>query len=361
MTSVSGTITQRRFLPGAITLPGERGLRRAALAVVMLLAGALRFANLSAVGYANHYYTAAVVAMLQSWHNFFFVAAEPGAAVSVDKPPVGFWLQTISAKMLGVSGFSLILPEIVAGLLSVLVVYQLVRRRFGAVAGLVAGLALAITPVVVATDRNNTIDSTLIFTLLLAAWAFIKATETSRLRYLLLGVVLVGVGFNIKMLEAYLPLPAFYALYFVGAAERLGPKVAKLTLATALLLVVSLSWAVVVDATPADQRPYVGSSSDNSEISLIVGLDCLLTGLLMVWYSKAGKLQMRERLLDLVPWRGDEAVAPRKQREVAAALRAPILEAEISHLQITTSGSRYNRPLLSALAAVRMSEGAAAA
>src|SRR5438874_8371200 len=114
--------------------------------------------------------------MLQSMHNVFFDAAEPGAAGGVDKPPIGFWLRALSAKMLGVSGFSLILPEIIAGLLSVLVVYYLVRRRFGAVAGLVAGLALALTPVVVATDRNNTIDSTLIFTLLLAAWAFIKAT-----------------------------------------------------------------------------------------------------------------------------------------------------------------------------------------
>jgi 4-amino-4-deoxy-L-arabinose transferase-like glycosyltransferase len=246
---------------------------------IVILSATLRFANLSALGYANHYYTAAVASMLKSWHNFFFVAAEPGGSVSVDKPPVGLWIQTISAYFLGVNGFSVVLPQILAGILSVIVVYHLVRRSFGTVAGLLAALALGITPIVIATDRNNTIDSTLILTLLLAAWAFIKATDTGRLRYLLLGAALVGIGFNIKMLQAYLPLPAFFALYFLGSPERLWRKVGKLALASVLLLAISLSWAIAVDLTPADQRPYVGSSGDNSETSLILvynGIDRLL-------------------------------------------------------------------------------------
>jgi len=249
------------------------------VAAIVILAAALRFADLSAIGYANHYYTAAVASMLKSWHNFFFVAAEPGGSVTVDKPPVGLWIQAIFAYFLGVNGFSVVLPQILAGILSVIVVYHLVRRSFGTVAGLLAALVLAITPIVIATDRNNTIDSTLILTLLLAAWAFIKATESGKLRYLLLGAALVGVGFNIKMLQVYLPLPAFFALYFLGSAERLWRKVGKLVLASVLLLAVSLSWAVAVDLTPADQRPYIGSSGDNSETNLILvynGIDRLI-------------------------------------------------------------------------------------
>jgi 4-amino-4-deoxy-L-arabinose transferase-like glycosyltransferase len=261
--SQAGTRVLRSF--------GESHLEQIALSGMVILAAVLRFANLKALGYGNHYYTAAVVAMLESWHNFFFAAAEPGGSVTIDKPPVGLWLQAISAKIFGVSGFSVLLPQLVAGVLSVIVVYYLVRRSFGAVAGLLAGLTLAITPVVIATDRNNTMDSTLILTLLLAAWAFIKATESGRLRYLLLGAVLVGIGFNIKMLEAYLPLPAFYALYLLGSNERLWRKVGKLALASVLLLIISFSWAVAVDLTPPDQRPYVGSSGDNSEMSLIIG------------------------------------------------------------------------------------------
>ncbi len=255
----------------SLQVPSERTLRWMALAAILLLAAFLRFANFSAIGYGNTYYTAAVKSMLQSWHNFFFVAAEPGGSVSVDKPPVGFWIQAISAYFLGVNGFAVVLPQIIAGLLSVVVVYHLVRRSFGTIAGLLAALALAITPIVVATDRNNTIDSTLILTLLLAAWAFIKATETRKLRFLLLGATLVGIGFNIKMLEAYLPLPAFYAMYLLGSAEKLWHKFGKLALASVLLLVVSLSWAVAVDLTPASQRPYVGSSSTNSELNLALG------------------------------------------------------------------------------------------
>ncbi len=140
-----------------------------ALAGIVLLASVLRFYNLSALGYANTYYTAGVVAMLNSRHNFFFVAAEPGGSVSIDKPPVGFWLQAASAAVFGVNTFGILLPQLLAGMASVVVLYHLVQRRFGQAAGLVAGLALAITPVVVATERNNTIDSTLVLTLLLAA------------------------------------------------------------------------------------------------------------------------------------------------------------------------------------------------
>lgn len=243
----------------------------AGITLIVILAAILRFANLDAIGYANHYYTAAVTSMLQSWHNFFYVAAEPGGVVSVDKPPLGLWLQAISAYFLGVSGFSVVLPQILAGIASVIVLYHLVKRSFGTVAGLVAALALAITPVVIATDRNNTMDSTLILTLLLAAWTFIKATETRQLKFLLLGGLLVGLGFNIKMLEAFLPLPAFYALYFFGSSEKFWLKIRNLALTTVLLLAVSFSWAIAVDLTPASQRPYVGSSGNNTEMSLIFG------------------------------------------------------------------------------------------
>ncbi len=255
----------------AFSVSVEKYLVPALLVAVAALAGLLRFARLSALGFANHYYTAAVASMLTSWHNFFFVAAEPGGLVSVDKPPLGLWLQASSAYFLGVNGFAVLLPQLLAGMASVIVLYYLVRRWFDAAAGLLAALVLAITPIVVATDRNNTMDSTLILVLLLAAWAFIKSVEGGGLRWLLLGAFLVGLGFNIKMLQAYLPLPALFGLYLLGGQERLWSKVGNLALAGLLLVVVSFSWSVVVDLTPADQRPYVGSSGNNSEMNLIIG------------------------------------------------------------------------------------------
>src|SRR5439155_7571696 len=112
--------------------------------------------------YANQYYAAAVKSMLTSWHNFFFVAFDPGGFVTIDKPPAGFWVQALSAKLLGFSGFSILLPEALAGVAGVVLVYFLVRRVFGRLASLLAAFALAVTPVAVATQRNNTIDAVLV-------------------------------------------------------------------------------------------------------------------------------------------------------------------------------------------------------
>lgn len=242
-----------------------------ALLTIMGFSLGLHLYNIDSIGDANAYYTAAVEAMLQSWQNFFFVAAEPGGSVSVDKPPLGLWIQAVFAYFLGVNGFTVSLPNILAGVLGIPVLYAMVRKYMGTMAGLVAGLVMALTPVFVATNRNNTMDGLLVFFLMLAAWAFIQATETGKLRWLLAGAFIVGLGFNIKMMQAFLPLPAFYALYFFGAKVGWLRKLVSLALATILLVVVSLSWAVAVDLTPADQRPYVGSSGDNTVMGLIFG------------------------------------------------------------------------------------------
>lgn len=241
------------------------------LIVIMVLSFALHMININSIGDANAYYTAAVQSMLKSWHNFFFVAAEPGGSVTVDKPPLGLWIEAVFAYFLGVSGFSVSLPNILAGVFGIPILYYLVKKYMGELAGLVAALVMALTPVYVATNRNNTMDGMLVFFLLLAAWAFVKATESKKLVWLLSGAFIVGLGFNIKMLQAFLSLPAFYALYFFGSKETWLRKAFNLGIATVLLLAVSLSWAVAVDLTPADQRPYIGSSGDNTVMGLITG------------------------------------------------------------------------------------------
>ena len=239
--------------------------------VIMVASFGLHMLNIDAIGNANEYYTAAVKSMLQSWSNFFFVAAEPGGSVTVDKPPLGLWVEAIFAYFLGVSGFSVSLPNILAGVFGIGLLYSMVKKYMGELAGIVAALVMAITPVFIATNRNNTMDGMLVFTLLLAAWAFIRATETGKTRWLMLGAFIVGLGFNIKMLQAFLPLPAFYALYFFGSKEGWLKKIINLTIATVLLVAVSLSWAIAVDLTPAESRPYIGSSENNTVMGLIFG------------------------------------------------------------------------------------------
>ncbi|HLI69515.1 MAG TPA: glycosyltransferase family 39 protein [Ktedonobacteraceae bacterium] len=245
--------------------------QRLALCAVMLVSMFVNFYQLGQNGFGNLFYAAGVRSMADNLHNFFFASYDPGGFVTIDKPPLGFWLQVMSVKIFGFTPFSIFLPQALAGVLAVLVLFHLVRRHFGATAGLLASLALALSPLSVVTARNNTIDSTLALVLLLGAWAILKAAETGKWRWLLLSAVLVGLGFNVKMLEAYLVIPTFGLLYLLAAPRPVWTRIGQLLVAVLVLLAVSLSWAVIVDLTPASQRPYVGSSKDNSEISLALG------------------------------------------------------------------------------------------
>jgi 4-amino-4-deoxy-L-arabinose transferase-like glycosyltransferase len=262
---------QSKSVPEHQNAPPTRLWSRLGLAGIMLVSIFMNFYQLGQNGFGNLYYAAAIRSMLDDWRNFVFVSFDPGGFVSLDKPPLGFWLQAASAKVFGFTPFSLFLPQALAGVLSVLLLYHLVRRHFGVVAGLLAALALAISPISVLTNRNNTIDSTLVLIMLLGAWAVLRAAETGKLRWLLLCSFFVGLGFNTKMLEAYLIVPAYGLLYLLAAPRRIWVRLGHLTLAALLMLVISLSWVVAVDLTPASQRPYVGSSQNNSEISLALG------------------------------------------------------------------------------------------
>src|SRR6266516_5954962 len=256
--------------------PAPQGIKRwlawhrLALMGITLVSIFMNFYQLGANGYSS-YYPAAIRSMMDSWYNFFFAAYDPGGFVSIDKPPVGFWLEVASAKLFGFNSVSILLPQALAGVLSVLLLYYLVRRHFGVVAGLLAALALALNPISILTNRNVTIDSTLTLVLLLGAWTVLKAAETGRLRWLLLTAFIVGIGFNIKTLEAYLVVPAYGLLYLLAAPKSIWKRIGHLALAGVVLLVVSFSWIAAVDLTPASQRPYVDSTQDNSELSLALG------------------------------------------------------------------------------------------
>src|SRR5215217_888282 len=243
---------------------------RIVLVAVLALSAILNLSRLTSEGYGNIYYAATVKNMLLSWHNFFFLSYDAGF-VSVDKPPVGFWIQAASAYLFGFHGWSILLPQALTGVLCVALLYYLVSQSFGPVAGLLAALALALTPISVATSRHNNLEGLLVLSVLLATWAFILAAQTGRLRWLLVGALVVGVGFNIKMLEAFLILPALYLMYLLAAPVGWRRRMIHLGLATVVVVASSLPWVVAVDLTPAAQRPYVGSSSFNTVTDLIVG------------------------------------------------------------------------------------------
>jgi 4-amino-4-deoxy-L-arabinose transferase-like glycosyltransferase len=250
-------------------------LQRIGIAMMLLLSLLLHFTNLAQDGLANLYYAAGVKSMMMNWHNFFFVSFDPGGFITIDKPPLGFWIQTLSAMLFGFKGWSLILPQALGGVISVYLVYVLVKRYYGASAGLLAGLTLALTPIFVAASRNNTIDGLLTMTLLFAAFVFLPSAEGLNLRKLLFAFFLIGVGFNIKSLEAYMILPAFYITYLFAQHGDYKKKVLHLIAATLVLIISSLPWFIGVDSISPEERPYVGSSEHNSELELATGYNGL--------------------------------------------------------------------------------------
>jgi 4-amino-4-deoxy-L-arabinose transferase-like glycosyltransferase len=123
----------------------------------------------------------------------------------------------------------------------------------------------------VAINRDNNPDTLLVFLLVLAAWACQRALESGRLRWLLASAFFLGCGFNTKMLQAYLLLPALALVYLVFAHGGWLRRIWHLLAAGAVLAVSSFWWMVIVDLIPAGSRPYIGGSTDGTVWNLVIG------------------------------------------------------------------------------------------
>jgi 4-amino-4-deoxy-L-arabinose transferase-like glycosyltransferase len=239
---------------------------RSAIAAVLLIAAGLRLWRLEDNGFGTAYYAAGVRSMTQGAWLFFYNAFDPAGFISLDKPPVAFWIQTLFAWLLGYDGWTIHLPQALAGVASVALLYRLVRRPFGVPASVCAALLLALMPVAVAVDRSNNTDAWLVFFVLLAAAASLRGRGLS----LVVSMALLGVAFNVKMLAAFICGPALLAGWLLASDLGWRLKLGWMTASGVTLAVVSLSWAAAFDLTPADSRPYAGSSHDNSMLELIV-------------------------------------------------------------------------------------------
>jgi 4-amino-4-deoxy-L-arabinose transferase-like glycosyltransferase len=266
-------------LPAVTAEPSRRArlsatlplLRHAGFAIAVGVSAVLNTHRLTQNGYANIFYSAGVKSMLRSLHNFVFVSFDPGGLIAIDKPPLGLWLQTASAYLFGFSPQSLLLPEALAGVLAVALIYVVVARRLGPIAAFASAMALAVFPSFVAVSRDNGVDPLLILLMVLACGTALRAIEGGRLRWLLASAVFVGLAFNTKTLAAWLVVPGIAAGWLVCAPQPLLGRVLRLLGAGALMLAVSFAWIAYVEATPASKRPYVGGSTDNTELGLTFG------------------------------------------------------------------------------------------
>lgn len=244
------------------------------LLAICVIGAAVRLGRLG--DYDNPYYTAAVASMLESAHNFFFAAFDPAGTVTVDKPPAAFWLQAAPAAIFGVKTWSVTLPQVIMGMVSIPVIYWLVGSVYGRVSGVTAAMLMGVLPASVVIDSRNEPDALVVFALLLGSVAIFKAVRTWNFRWNLLFALLMGVAFNAKMFVAFVPLPAFILFYLIAANRPMTQVLLRAILTVCMMLFVSFAWIGIVAVTPADERPYVGSTQDNSIWTLVFeynGLD----------------------------------------------------------------------------------------
>jgi 4-amino-4-deoxy-L-arabinose transferase-like glycosyltransferase len=259
---------------------GDAAWVRPALLGLLVLTGVLYLWGLGASGWANSFYSAAAQAGSASWKAFFFGSSDAGNSITVDKTPASLWVMALSARVFGVNAWSILVPQALIGVATVGLLFATVRRWYGPAAGLIAGLASALTPVAVLMFRFNNPDALLVLLLVAGAYATVRAVETGATKWLVWAGVFVGFGFLTKMLQALLVVPAFALAYLIAGPPGLGRRIGQLLLA-AVALVISAGWYIaIVELIPASMRPYIGGSQHNSLLELILGYNGLgrLTG-----------------------------------------------------------------------------------
>ena len=231
--------------------------------------------NLTASGFANSYYSAAALAASQSWSALLFGSLDAGNFITVDKPPLSTMLMGLSVRIFGLSSASILVPEALLGVGSVVLLFAIVRRQFGLAAGVIAGVVMAITPVAALMFRYDHPDALMTFLMLGAAFATQRAIENGRHRWLVVAGIALGLAFLSKYFQGLLVGPGLALAYIVAANASLRRRAAGLFVLGATTLVTAGLWVAAVLVTPAAARPYIGGSTNNSVLDLIFGYDGL--------------------------------------------------------------------------------------
>lgn len=231
--------------------------------------------NLSASGYANSFYSAAVQAGSESWKAFFFGSLDAANAITVDKPPASLWPMALSVRLFGLHSWAILLPEVLMGVGTVAVVYAAVRRRFGPAAGLISGAVLALTPVAALMFRFNNPDAMLALLMAVACYFVIRALEDGRTKWLVWAGAAIGFAFLAKTLQAFLILPPLAIVYAVCAPVPVKKRIGQLAAGLAAIVVSGGWWVAIIELWPASSRPYIGGSQNNSFLELTFGYNGL--------------------------------------------------------------------------------------
>ncbi|MFG6200435.1 ArnT family glycosyltransferase [Nonomuraea sp. JJY05] len=244
---------------------------RWALTALLIGTGVLYIWGLGASGWANSFYSAAVQAGSQSWTAFFFGSSDAANAITVDKTPASLWPMALSVRLFGLNSWAILIPQALMGVGTVALVYASVHRLTNVWAGLLAGAAMALTPVAVLMFRFNNPDAMLVLLLTAAGYCVVRARERGATRWLVLAGTAIGFAFLAKMLQAFLVLPGFALVYLVTAPVPFWRRMWQLSLAGVAMVVSAGWWLLAVALVPASERPYIGGSQTNSVLELALG------------------------------------------------------------------------------------------
>ncbi|GLY86252.1 ArnT family glycosyltransferase [Actinoallomurus iriomotensis] len=274
-------------LPPGRAVPAARSPRgssddpvwaRPALIVLLAATAVLYVWGLGASHWANAFYSAAVQAGAHSWKAFFFGSSDAANFITVDKTPLALWPMDLAARLFGVNSWSILLPQALMGVATVALLHASVRRslrplgpRTAAGGALLAGAALATTPIAALMFRYNNPDALLVLLLTAGAYALLRAQERASTRWLVVAASCVGLAFLAKMLQAFLVLPAFGLVYLIMAPAPLRRRLWQLAVAAVALIVSAGWWVAIVAAVPAGSRPYIGGSQHDSVLELALG------------------------------------------------------------------------------------------
>ncbi|WP_185292419.1 glycosyltransferase family 39 protein [Mycolicibacterium litorale] len=254
---------------------------RVAHGVLLAATAVLYLWNLSASGWANAFYSAAVQAGAQNWTAMLFGSSDAANGITVDKTPAALWVMDLSVRLFGLNSWSILVPQALMGVAAVAVLYAAVRRVSGPGAALLAGTVLAVTPVAALMFRFNNPDALLVLLLVVAGYCVTRACERDAGRWwLVVAGVAVGFGFLAKTLQAFLVLPGFAVAYLVAGGRSVGRRVSALAGAAAAMVVAGGWYLLLAELWPAEKRPYIGGSQHNSIVELTLGYNGLgrLTG-----------------------------------------------------------------------------------
>lgn len=245
-------------------------------ALGLLLATALLYLwNLTSSGYGNSFYAAAVQAGTKSWTALLFGSLDAGNAITVDKPPASLWLPALLGRVFGFSSFTVLLPQALMGVAAVALLYAAVKRVSGPAAGLIAGAALAATPVAALMFRFDNPDALLTLCLVAAAYAVVRSIGKPRWQWMAFAGALIGLAFLTKMLQGFLTVPALGLAYLWAANTSLGRRIGHLFAAVGGIVVIAGSYLLVFQLTPTSVRPYMAGSENNSFWELTLGYNGL--------------------------------------------------------------------------------------